>query len=118
MLQVNASVRKWLRNVQQQERGNDWENESGPVPREPQVDLAVPLPADAWVPEAVGGWSRLPWRFLSEALNVLVDVAYQLRLDLMPLDHLHNLLLLLVEIAVLSSNFLEPLVDVVVKRFH
>ena len=50
-----------------------------------------------------------------KSLDILVDVALKLSLDLVPLDHLHHLLLLLIQRTVCRSDFLQPKTDIVCK---
>ena len=66
-------------------------------------------------PSDVGGFGTESDLLLSEALDVFVDSALKLGLDLVSLDHLNNLLLLFIYGTVFGTDFPQALVDIVVK---
>jgi hypothetical protein len=113
-LDVNSAVYHWLQRVEKEERWDDREYESGPVARETYVQEPVALDGGPGLPVGlvVGlcGKGRL---LLAEAGDVHVDVALELRLDLVALNHLHDLRLLLGHRGVGRPYFLKVLVDFV-----
>ena len=97
VLNVNSSVKDWLPNVHEHEHGHHWEHKSNPVPGETNVDHTVPLEGGKWMPVSLVRWLCAESNFLlSETLDILVDSAFKLGLNLVSLDHLNDLLLLLI----------------------
>ena len=116
MLNVDVSVDNWLPNVHEKEHWHQWEHQSDPVSSETNVNLSISLEGGEWVPVSlVGGLSSEGDLFLPETLDILVNSALDLWLHLVSLDHLDDLLLLLVDGGVLSADLLETLVDIVVE---
>ena len=116
MLDVNSSVKDWLPHVHEEEHWHEGEHESDPVPGEAHVDHTVSLKGGEWVPPSVvGGLGAERHLLLSQTLDVLVDSALQLGLHLVSLDHLHDLLLLLVNRRVLGADLAQALIDIVVE---
>ena len=116
MLNVNSSVQDWLPDVHEQEHWHEWEDKSHPVLGETNVDHTVSLEGSEWRPISVVCWlsSKGP-SLLSQALDVLVDSALHLWFDLESLNHLNDLLLLLIDRAVLSADFSKTLIDIVLE---
>ena len=116
MLDVDVAVDDGLAEIEEEEHGHHGEDESHEVSRDHQVDLAIALKrGEGMIPAVSRGLSAECDSLLSETLNVLVDVALELGLDLTALHKLHHLLLLLVERGVLSSNLAEALIDIVLE---
>ena len=101
VLDVNGTVKKRLCDVHEEDCWHHWEDQSDPVFGEPKVDLTITLKGMEWIPKSMSG--RLGHEgnlLLPQAFDVLVDMANYLWLNLVSLNHLNNLLLLLVSIAV------------------
>ena len=97
VLNVNCSVKDWLPNVHEHEHGHHWDHESHPVLGEADVHHTVPLEGSKWTPVSLVRWFSSEGNLLfSQALDVLVDSALELGLHLVSLDHLNDLLLLLI----------------------
>ena len=119
VIAVNRTMENRLTDVKEEEGRNHRVHESDPVLGEPEVNEAISLEGNEGVPQSQGGWSpREGYSSLAETLDVLVDVAHHLGLHLHALDHLHDLLLLLVSGAVLHPNLLQALADVVVETLR
>ena len=114
VISVNSTVEHWLADVKEEEGGDHGVHEPDPVLGEPEVNEAISLEGDEGLPHShSGGSPREGHSPLAESLDVLVHVADHLGLHLHALDHLHDLLLLLVQVAVLHADLLQTLVDVV-----
>ena len=118
-LVVDGAVDGWLQRVCKQEQWHHWEHQTDIVARETHVQHAVALEgAPRLHPPAIVGLGAESHLLFAEALNVHVDVALQLRLDLEALDHLHDLVLLLAHVRVGWPNLLEVLRDMVLVIAH
>ena len=107
LLNVDRSGNHGLAVVEEEEHGDHGEDQTHPVPGDSQVDVPIALEGDEGMPPAVSrGLSSEGNALLSQALDVLVDVALQNWFDLLTLDHLDNLALLLVEGGVLGADLL------------
>ena len=111
---VNVAVNDRLQHVHKEEKGHCWENQSGPVTRETNVNHTVAFEGAKWLPpEFVGGLDRESGLLFAQAWNIHVDVALELWFNFVALDHLHNLSLLFSCGAVRGTNLLQVLVDFV-----
>ena len=118
MLDVNISMDNWLSNVKEEEHWNEWEHKSGKVTGDSNVDHTISFVRAPCVPISVRAWlSTEGDLLLSEALDVLVDMAFKLWLDFVSLNHLNHLLLLFIGSAISSSNLGQTNVDIVLKTF-
>ena len=116
VLDVHCTVQEGLADIHEEECRDHWEHQTDPVLGEPEVYVTITLKGQEWVPEPQGRWLSTKWNsFLSETFNILVDMADDLWFNFKSLNHLYNLLLLLVELTVLGTNLLEALIDIVVE---
>ena len=116
LLDVDGSMEDWLPYVHEHEHWHQGEEESDPVSSQTNVHHTVSLERGKWVPVSLVGWlSGEGNSLLSKTLNILVDTALNLWLDFVSLDHLDNLLLLLVHGRVLGTNLLQTLIDIVLE---
>ena len=114
MLDVNISVDHWLPHVHEHKHWHHWVNESDPVSSWHQVQLSISLEGSEWEPPLGGRWlGGESHSLLSQTLDVLVNSTLELWLDFHSLNHLDNLLLLLVDGRVLGSDLGEALGDFV-----
>ena len=118
MLDIDISMNNWLSNVEEKEHWNEWEHDSCKVSGKTNIELAISFERGKSIPESVWTWLGSKRNsLLSEALDVLVDVAFQLGFHLHSLDHLHDLLLFVFGFAVNIADFLKALMDVVLETF-
>ena len=97
VIDVDHAVDYGLAKVEEEEHGHHGEDKSHEVSRDHHVDLSIALKSgERMVPAVRRRLGTESNSLLSQALNVLVDVALQLGLDLTTLHKLHHLLLLLV----------------------
>ena len=102
--------------VHEEEGGNCRENEPHKVARQAHVQNTVALVGAEGLPQAFVVWGGREWGLLlAEAWDVEVHTRAQLSLDLVPLDHLHDLALLLVRCREVGADFAQVLVDVVLE---
>ena len=98
MLNIDVTVDNWLPDVHEKEHWHQREHKSDPVSCETNVKLSISLEGGEWVPVSlVGGLSSEGDLLLPETLDILVNSALDLWLHLVSLDHLDNLLLLLID---------------------
>ena len=114
MLNVNGSVEDWLPDIHEHKHWHQWEHKSDPISCETNVKLSVPLKGGKWMPPSLVRWLGSECNLLlSKSLNILVDSALKLWLDFHSLNHLNNLLLLLIDRAVSGTDLSKTLVDIV-----
>ena len=115
---VDLAVDDWFHHVDEKEDWDGGEDKSHPVTRQTDVDLPVSLERAEGLPQAPvvrrGSERRL---LLAKAWDVKVDTSAQLGLDLVALDHLHDLPLLLIGLRVVRADLSQVLVDVVLHIF-
>ena len=117
MLDVDVAVNNRLPNVEEEEHGDNREREPGPVARDTDIQLAVPLQGRKRMVEPMRRRLRGERGLFPQAQDVLVDGALEVWFDLLSLDHLDDLLLLLVDGTVFGTDLAQALVDVVVETF-
>ena len=116
MLDVDGTVEKWLPEVNEEEHWHEWEDKSDPVLGETNVDDTISLERDEWVPVSLIRWLTSESNsLLSKTLNIFIDSAFHLGFDFKSLNHLNDLLLLLIGRAVLGTNFSKTLIDIVLE---
>ena len=115
MLNVNVTMDDWLPDVHEHEHWHHWEDKSNPISCETNVKLTISLERGKWMPPSmVGRFSCESNLLFSKTLDVLVDSAFDLWFNFHSLDHLNNLLLLLIDRAVSSTDLGKTLIDIVV----
>ena len=113
---VDVTVDDGLAEVEEEEHGHHREHKSHKVSRDHHVDLTIALKrGERMVPAVSRRLGAESNSLLSQTLDVLVDVALELGLDLAALHQLHHLLLLLVDRGVFGSDLAKTLVDIVLK---
>ena len=111
---IDVTMNKWLPHVHVEEHGEDGEGDTDPVARETHVQDTVSLIGGEGSPVARVRWFRCKGLLLlSKSWDVLVDLDLELRCDLVALDHLDNLLLLVVNMREPGSYLGQVLVYVV-----
>ena len=76
MFNVDSSVDNWLKHVHAKEKWYSWENKSGPVSRESNVEHTVAFKGAEWLPpKFVCGFDGEGSLFLAEAWDIHVDAA-------------------------------------------
>ena len=119
MLFINIIVDQRLANVHKEEHRNGWEHKSGVVSRNTNVNLSISLESNKRIPPSKARWFFAKSNSLfSKSLDILIDVTLNLRFNFVSLDHLNHLLLLFVNRAIMGSDLLKPLVDIVLETFR
>ena len=111
---VDGAVDHRLPHVHHEEQGQNGEGQAGPVARQAQVQVTIALVGGEGRPPAGVGRSRREGTLLlPQTWNVLVDLHLELGRNVVTLDHVHYLLLLLVDVREGRTDLGQVLVDVV-----
>lgn len=111
---VDVTVDDWRHHVDEEEHWDGGENQTDEVARKTDINLTISLErAEGFPQSAVVGRRGERSLLFAEAWNVKVDACAHLSLDLIALNHLHDLALLLVRDRVVGAVLAEILSEVV-----
>ena len=111
---VDVTVDNRGHHVDEEEHWDGGENQTDEVARKTDIDLTISLERAEGFPQSAVVWRRGERSLLfAQAWNVEVDASAHLSLDLIALDHLHDLALLLVRDRVVGAVLAEILSEVV-----
>ena len=114
VLNICGSMNNWVPHIHEEENWHDWIGYSDPVSWQTNIQNTISLIRDPWLHKSSIVWlGRKCNLLLSEAWNLHINCNLQLWVYLVLLNHVHNLLLFIINMRKWWSDLWQVLINIV-----